>query len=323
MPLFTPQISRKPNLYPWTEEFINRIWAGFWTVNEFTFQGDLGQFHSELSEEEKGIITRTLCSIGQVEIAVKRFWAGLGDNLPHPCMSDLGYALANSEVIHNKAYERLLEVLGLERMFEEYLKVPALANRVTHLRQYLTPTFPSHQQYIYSTILFTLFIENVSLFSQFYIILWFNRFKNVLKDTAQQVQYTRNEEALHAQVGIKLINTFKEEYPEFFTPLLQSTIQKNLLDCMQGELALIQWIIGDYSQPSLSFPILSTYIQNRANESLTAIGFTPIFPTQKENLPLIRWMDEELLGNNMTDFFHKRPVEYAKKGQAFNREDLF
>ena len=34
------------------------------------------------------------------------------------------------------------------------------------------------------------------------------------------------------------------------------------------------------------------------------------------------WFEEELLGANMTDFFQKRPVEYAK-GQGITADDLF
>ena len=34
------------------------------------------------------------------------------------------------------------------------------------------------------------------------------------------------------------------------------------------------------------------------------------------------WFDEELLGSNMTDFFQKRPVEYAR-GTAITADDLF
>jgi ribonucleoside-diphosphate reductase beta chain len=35
------------------------------------------------------------------------------------------------------------------------------------------------------------------------------------------------------------------------------------------------------------------------------------------------WFEEELIGNNMTDFFHSRPVEYSKKSQSFSEDDLF
>ena len=87
----------------------------------FSFTSDLQDFNVVLSEQEKEIIVRTLSAIGQIEVAVKKFWSKLGDNLPHPSFSDLGFVMANVEVIHNNAYERLLEVLGLEEVFEENL----------------------------------------------------------------------------------------------------------------------------------------------------------------------------------------------------------
>jgi ribonucleotide reductase beta subunit family protein with ferritin-like domain len=35
------------------------------------------------------------------------------------------------------------------------------------------------------------------------------------------------------------------------------------------------------------------------------------------------WFEEELMGNNATDFFHSRPVEYSKNSQTFDADDLF
>ena len=35
------------------------------------------------------------------------------------------------------------------------------------------------------------------------------------------------------------------------------------------------------------------------------------------------WFDETILGNNHTDFFASKPVEYSKKSQSFGEEDLF
>ena len=120
--IFDEQISRKPNHYPWTDKFIEAMHNGFWTDKEFNFSSDIQDFKVNLSEKEKEIIIRTLSAIGQIEIAVKTFWAKLGENLPHPSLSDLGYVMANVEVIHNNAYERLISVLGLENVFEENFK---------------------------------------------------------------------------------------------------------------------------------------------------------------------------------------------------------
>lgn len=324
--LFEPQLSRKPNLYPWTQEFIDKMWAGFWTPNEFDFKSDYHQFKTVLPENHKRMVVKTLTAIGQIEIAVKKFWAQLGDNLPHPSMSDLGFVMANSEVIHNQAYEKLLDKLNLSKAFEENLKEPIFANRVKYLKKYLEKTYnDDKKQYIYAIILFTLFVENVSLFSQFYVILWLNRYNNVLKDTAQQVQYTRNEEQIHALIGIKIINTLREEYPELFDNDLEYRICEEAIEALEAERKIIRWILKDVDEPGLNEDVLVAFVSNRVNDSFKAIGLKPIFDLRdkEELLEQTEWFKEELFGNNMVDFFFKKPVDYAKKNKVITENELF
>jgi len=324
MTIFQEQISRKPNRYPWTEQFIEAMHNGFWTDKEFNFKSDVQQFKVELTEQEREIIIRTLSAIGQIEVAVKTFWAKLGDNLPHPALQDLGYVMANVEVIHNSAYERLLSVLGLEDIFEENLKLEWIQGRVKYLKKYTHKFYKdSKKQYLYALILFTLFVENVSLFSQFYIINHFARFKNVMKDTDQQVKYTRNEENIHALVGIKIINTIREEYPELFDSELEEKIAQEAEQAFESESKIVDWMINGIEEKSLSAPILKEFIKNRINESLIQIGFKKVFEIDQDVLSSTTWFDEELLGNNMTDFFSSRPVEYSKKNQCFDESELF
>ena len=322
--IFEEQLSRKPNHYPWTEEFIEAMHNGFWTDKEFSFTSDIQDFKVNLNETEKEIIVRTLSAIGQIEVAVKKFWAKLGDNLPHPSLTDLGYVMANVEVIHNNAYERLLKVLGLEEIFEENLKLDFIEGRVNYLRKYTHRFYKdSKKQYVYALILFTLFVENVSLFSQFYVINWFNRYKNVLKDTGQQVKYTRNEENIHALAGIKIINTIREEHPDLFDEELQAKIIQESQAAFTAESKLVDWMVNGYEEKGLNAAILKEFIKNRINESLTQIGFNEAFEVDKDLLKDTIWFEEELLGNNATDFFHTRPVEYAKNSQTFDADDLF
>ena len=322
--IFEEQLSRKPNHYPWTEEFIEAMHNGFWTDKEFSFTSDIQDFKVNLNETEKEIIVRTLSAIGQIEVAVKKFWAKLGDNLPHPSLTDLGYVMANVEVIHNNAYERLLKVLGLEEIFEENLKLDFIEGRVNYLRKYTHRFYKdSKKQYVYALILFTLFVENVSLFSQFYVINWFNRYKNVLKDTGQQVKYTRNEENIHALAGIKIINTIRDEHPELFDEELEQRIVQESQAAFTAESKLVDWMVNGYQEKGLNGPILKEFIKNRINESLTQIGFSEAFDIDKDSLEDTLWFEEELLGNNATDFFHSRPVEYSKNSQPFDADDLF
>jgi ribonucleoside-diphosphate reductase beta chain len=82
-------------------------------------------------------------------------------------------------------------------------------------------------------------------------------------------------------------------------------------------------MINGINEKSLSAPILKEFIKNRINESLIQIGFKKVFEINQDLLSSTMWFTEELLGNNMTDFFSSRPVEYAKKNQCFDESELF
>ena len=323
--IFEEQISRKPDHYPWTEEFITAMHNGFWTDKEFNFQSDVQDFKTELTAQEREMVSRCLSAIGQIEVAVKSFWAKVGENLPHPSITDLGYVMANVEVIHNNAYERLLRVLEMEHIFEENMKLDIIQGRVQYLRKYLKKHYKdSRKQYVYSLILFTLYVENVSLFSQFYTINWFNRYRNVLKDTSQQVAYTSKEELIHALVGIKLVNTIREEHPELFDDELIERIRHECEEAYKAEAKIIDWSVNGYQGEGLNSDILKEFIKNRLNESLVQIGITPVFENlDRSLLDKTVWFDEDVLGNTATDFFYRRPVEYSKKSQSFDSSTLF
>ena len=321
--IFEEQVSRKPDRYPWTEQFTEAMHNGFWTDKEFSFQSDVQDFKVELNDTEREMVVRCLSAIGQIEVAVKTFWANVGQNLPHPSITDLGYVMANVEVIHNNAYERLLEILEMEDIFEKNMELDIIKNRVKYLRKYNHRYYSdSKKQFLYSLILFTLYVENVSLFSQFYTINYFNRFKNVLKDTAQQVAYTSREEMLHAQVGIKLVNTIREEHPELFDAELEERISSSCVKAFNAEAKIIEWSVNGYQSEHLSSPIMHNFIKNRLNESLIAIGFKPEYEIDQELLAKTKWFDEDVLGNTATDFFFKRPTEYSKKDKSYDVEDL-
>lgn len=321
MGLFDEQISRKPDLYPQASEFINLMWHTNWTPDFTDFKGDYNQFKTELNDEERQVVTRTLSAIGQIEVAVKKFWSRLGDNLPHPSIADLGYVMADIEVRHNKAYEKLLDVLGLEQVFEDNLKEEVVAGRVKYLRKYLDKVYKDDKkQYIYALILFTLFVENVSLFSQFYVILWFKRNKNLLSDAAQQVEYTRNEENIHAQVGIWLINNLRQEYPELFDEELENRIREEAYAAFDAESAIVDWMIGDFKDDGIDADLLKEYISHRISVSLNQIGIQMYSTTTRHKE--YEWMNEELYGYNMKDFFAGKDKNYGKNNKVYDIDEL-
>ncbi|TXI89020.1 MAG: ribonucleotide reductase [Chryseobacterium sp.] len=307
-----------------TDPLIEAMWASHWTHKEFSFSGDIQDYRTKLTLEEQGVIRRSLLMVSQVEVAVKSYWANIGNLIPKPEIADMGAVFGGVEVIHSRAYAEILEKLGFNDEFEALIKEPIITKRVDYLTKYLNKIYKNdHKNICYSLTLFTLFTENVSLFSQFYAILGFNRYRNVIKDVANVVAYTSKEENLHAEGGIALINQLRAEYPETFDEEFIHRIQSEAIEAFQAESAIIKWILNGYSNDFLSESILTAYIGNRLNESLERIGIPPVINVIKSDFDKTIWMDEMVFAPAITDFFHKRPIDYTKKDKSYDVNDLF
>ena len=90
-----------------------------------------------------------------------------------------------------------------------------------------------------------------------------------------------------------------------------------------AESKIVDWMVNGFDEKGLSSNILKEFIKNRINDSLEKIGFAPTFNVDTSLLEDTMWFEEELMGNNATDFFHSRPVEYSKNSQTFDADDLF
>lgn len=315
--LFEPQTQRWADQYaPHARPFIKALRIGRWGPDKYSFASDRKDYYNVLSAEDRGVVVRALVLLAQIEVKVKSFWSLLGQMLPHPSMSDLGIEIASIEVVHNEAYEKLLMVLGVYEEVIEELENPVVAGRLAYLNKHATRAFSDdRKQQIYSLILFSLFIENVSLFSQFYTILWFNRHLDTfdgqpMKDTANQVKYTRNEELLHAQAGIMIIRLLRKEYPEYFDAEMEAKIVQECHVAYAAEAQMIDWMLQGYDKPKLSAPLLKNYVADRLNQSLKDIGYAPQFPTDPDQLRETFWMVEGQFAPTRVDFFNSEATDY-------------
>lgn len=325
MSIFTERRNYKPFEYSHiTDPLINAMWAGHWTHNEFNFLNDVQDYKTKLTEEERGVIKRAILLTSQVEVAVKSYWGNIGKLLPKPEIADMGAVFGGVEVIHSKAYAEILTKLGLEDEFEQLFNEKVVLGRVEYLSKYVNKIYKNdHKNIAYSLILFTLFTEYTALFSQFYVILGFNRFKNVLKDISNVVQYTSKEENLHAEGGMALLNEIKKEFPEIFDEEFTNRIKEEVLEAYKSESNLVAWLLQGYENEFLSEDILKTYIKRRLNECMDKMELESIFELDEDVNSKTEWMDEEVYASALTDFFHKRPIEYSKKMKTFNVDELF
>ena len=204
------------------------------------------------------------------------------------------------------------------------LENPVIQGRVDYLTKYLRGAADnSDQNYTLTLTLFSIFIEYVSLFSQFLVIKAFNKHKNILKDIDNVVQATQQEEHIHAMFGIKLIEYIKLEFPEWFNEDFYEKLQRACKKAFEAELKIIDWIFEKGELDFLSKEEVVEFTKDRFNNSLVLIGTKGIFEVDQAILSKTEWFNEELHSSVNTDFFYKKPTTYTKKLQPIKVENLF
>lgn len=322
--IFEKRINLKPYEYPELNEYVDAIRHSYWIHTEFNFTSDIQDFKTRLNPVEKSAIKNTMLAISQIEVAVKTFWGDLHLQLPKPEIGAVGATFAESEVRHHDAYSHLLEVLGLNEEFKNLKKNPVIMKRVHYLEKSLVNSKSSNgQEYTEAILLFSLFIEHVSLFSQFLIIMAFNKHKNMLKGISNSVEATSKEEQIHGDFGIDLINIIKQENPEWFTKEFDRMIQLICAEAYQAEKSIVNWIFEEGELDFLPVNVINEFIKNRFNKSLESIGISKIFDVDEKLLEQTEWFDDEIIGTKHGDFFVKRSINYSKRTRSITKDDLF
>ena len=322
--LFEKRINLKPYEYPHLYEYVPAIRHSYWIHSEFNFTSDIQDFKSRLTETERSAIKNTMLAISQIEVAVKSFWGDLYHRVPKPEIGSVGSTFAESEVRHADAYSHLLEILGLNNEFKKLKKKPAIMKRVRYLETALKNSrSDDNREYAESILLFSLFIEHVSLFSQFLIIMAFNKHKNMLKGISNVVEATSKEEQIHGDFGIDLIKILQKENPDWFTKEYHKNIQNMCKEAFEAEKDVVDWIFEKGELDFLPKAVVNEFLKNRFNNSLESIGIDKVFDIDQDLVSQTEWFDDEIIGTKHGDFFVKRSINYSKRTQSITSDDLF
>ena len=322
--IFEKRINLKPYEYPHLYEYVPAIRHSYWIHSEFNFTSDIQDFKIQLTDSERSAIKNTMLAISQIEVAVKSFWGDIYHRIPKPEIGSVGSTFAESEVRHADAYSHLLEILGLNSEFKELKKKPAIMKRVRYLETALKNSkSDDNREYAESILLFSLFIEHVSLFSQFLIIMAFNKHKNMLKGISNVVEATSKEEQIHGDFGIDLIKILQKENPEWFTKNYHESIQQMCKDAFEAESEVVDWIFENGELDFLPKAVVNEFLKNRFNNSLESIGIEKVFDVDQDLVSETEWFDDEIIGTKHGDFFVKRSINYSKKTQSITSDDLF
>lgn len=322
--IFTPRVNILPYEYPSLLAYKDAIRHSYWIDTEFNFTTDIDDFKTKVSDEEREVIKRAMLAIAQIEVNVKTFWADMYKRMPITEIGDVGMTFAESEVRHKDAYARLIRILGLEDEFQHVIEIPAIKDRIAYLTKYLDGTrSKDDKMYTKSVLLFSLFIEHVSLFSQFLIMMSFNKEKNLFKGISNVVEATSKEEEIHGNFGSEIINIIKKENPEWFDEDFEHLIYSACKKAYNAEVKILEWIFEKGELDFLPKQTIEQFIQNRFNNSLQRIGMEPIFQVDFQEVEKTLWFDVEITSTKEGDFFYKKQIDYNKKSKSITEDDLF
>lgn len=322
--MFKRRVAFKPYEYPELHEYVDAIRHSYWIHTEFNYTSDVQDFNVNTTPAERQAIKRSILAIGQIEVAVKSFWGDMYKKLPKPEIGSVGATFAESEVRHADAYSHLLEVLGLNQEFEELVNVPVMKNRIEILEQIITlGRSNTNREYVESILLFALFVERVSLFSQFLIIMSFNKHKNMFKGVSNVVEATSKEEQIHGQFGAEIINIIRSEHPEWFDKEMEELVERVSSEAVESELKIVDWIFEAGECDIVPKRLVKEFIKDRMNRSLIDVGFKAIFPVDEELADETEWFETEVIATKHVDFFNKRSINYNKRSTSITGDDLF
>ena len=322
--IFAKRTSLKPYEYPELAEYVDAVRHSYWIHTEFNYVSDVHDFKVNITDSEREAIKKTMLAIAQIEVAVKTFWGNLYSKMPKPEVGAVGFTFAESEVRHMDAYSHLLEVLGLNAEFDKLTEVPVIKERISYLEKTIALSKTgSNRDYTQSVLLFSLFIEHVSLFSQFIIMMSFNKHKNLFKGISNVVEATSKEEQIHGMFGTELINIVKKEHPEWFDREADAMVQAMCHEAYAAEEKIVDWIFEAGELDFLPKAVVKEFIKSRLNKSLKGIGMTPVFELDEKLVEETDWFDEEVIATKHVDFFQKRSINYNKRSNSVTSADLF
>lgn len=313
--IFEKRVRCKPYEYPDLMKFRTAIRTSRWHVDEFDFGEDIQDFHVHLNDSERNVIKNTMLAISQIEVeSVKTFWAKIGDWLPKPEIAMVGLTFAENEVVHFENYSQLLELLGFNEEFDKLLENDVITGRINYLSKYLRGVGDNVNEFnTLKLALFALFVENVSLFGQFFIMKSFRKEKNVLKTIDNVVLSTQKDELLHGQFGVELLSIIKKENPEWFNEDFYHKIELACKKAYDAEIKIVDWIFEKGDLDFVTAHDVKEVIKRRFNQSLNDIGGSPIFTElDQESAQKTMWFDEEISGYIRNDFFNTTSSNYNK-----------
>lgn len=311
--------------YAHLDRYVTLLYKSFWTPSKYEKsirETDAPYFFNEMGAIDQETIRRCILATAIVEDKLKTYWSTLPIDIPQTVVGDVGGVFAQSEVTHRRSYHALLEALKVEP--EDVEKHPVLRDRVKYLNKYseVDPKIIGKKRVLKKLVLFTALVERCSLFTQFYILMSYEKAMRGLTTISSLQASTACEETLHYNFGIDVINIIKEEHANIWDEYLAELIEKNIQEAHLAELKLIDWFFERGTPIQLTKEEVINFLNNNFNVVCKDLNLNLQFKVD-ENLYKEKneWFNIKLKSTE-PDFFYNHVGGYSSEKEEINIDNF-
>lgn len=334
MGLTKKRLEYRPFEYEFAYDYYLKQQQSHWLKNEIEVTKDLACWHNKMSDHERTVVTRILRLFTQTECLVGEYWSSnVARWFPKPEIQLMASAFSAMEGIHADAYSYLNDSLDIpESEYKAFTREPSMMAKLNKMEQHLAVESGDVREIARSLAVFSAFVEGVSLFSSFAVLLNFQRSGKLLA-IGDLIAFSIRDETLHSNAGCHLFRTLVSENITIWTDDFKKEIYQAARDMIALEDSFLEYVFDGIPEGAIEgvdLKSLKKYIRYRANVKLGDLGLKRNWSEPADGLAeaeadnaAYTWIDVVASGTNHSDFFSRRVTDYAKGHAEVGSDDLF
>ena len=310
--------------YPVATEFAKAQTHINWSPDEIDMTKDLQDLYTKMTPTELFGVTEVLKLFTLYELNVgSDYWGGyVAKHFPRPEIRRMASVFSNMELnVHAPMYNKVNELLGLDtdEFYNSYQEDEVLSNRMKWIAKRVAKSETIIDK-LKSVAIFSM-IEGVILFSAFAFLKHFNtNGKNLLSNLNAGINFSVNDEAIHAQAGAWLYRTLRDE--AYALKLINDRdiielnfdLRETAKLIFEHESIIINKIFSSGTIAGITETQLIHFIESRLDLCLEELKVGPLFrPTYN---PIATWFYNDLNSSILHDFFVSNGNDYSRNWVA-------
>lgn len=277
-----------------------------WTEDEVKLQQDVEQWKTgKIDDQEKALITNILRLFTQSDLDVGgAYYDKLIPVFKNADIRNMLGSFAAREAIHQRGYALLTDTLGFDKTFyHEFMDYSEMKDKHDYFVEEIGKSYTDLGKYIAKQV----FMEGVSLFASFAILLNFDRLGK-LPGMCDLNRWSIADESIHAEGLAKLFRVFCEEHPRIVNDEFKRDIYETCRQLVALEDKFIDKSFSIGGVDRLTKEEIKKYVRYVADYRLNQLGFKSNWNIKENPIPWIDWITGTTHGN----FFEREVSEYSK-----------